>query len=101
QDLFWMQFKDQRNLFAYASQSVPYSQFGEEVPNQANYTKSSGTGAAAAIIAGAAAILISAFPLATPILIQKAMMETAMPLSHSQDLNSEGAGFINLPAACI
>ncbi|MHA1520588.1 MAG: S8 family serine peptidase, partial [Promethearchaeota archaeon] len=33
QDLFWMQFKDQRNLFAYASQSVPYSQFGEEVPN--------------------------------------------------------------------
>ncbi|MHA1513382.1 MAG: S8 family serine peptidase, partial [Candidatus Hodarchaeales archaeon] len=98
-DLFWMQFKDQRYLFDSVAQSIPYSQYGEEVPNQANYTRASGTGAAAAVVAGAAAILLGAFPLATPILIQKAIMETAQSISSSQDLNSEGAGFINIPAA--
>ncbi len=79
--------------------TFPKSQYGEEVPNQENYTKASGTGAAAAVTAGAAAILMSAFPLATPVLIQQALMESAISITTDQDLNVEGTGLINIPAA--
>ncbi|RLI62607.1 MAG: hypothetical protein DRO88_11630, partial [Promethearchaeia archaeon] len=79
--------------------TIPKTQYGEEVPNQENYTKASGTGAAAAVTAGAAAILMSAFPLATPVLIQQALMKNAIPITSDQDLNIEGAGLINIPTA--
>ena len=79
--------------------TIPKTEYGEEVPNQENYTRASGTGAAAAVVAGAAAILMSAFPLATPVLIQQALMESAISITADQDLNVEGTGLVNIPTA--
>ncbi len=81
------------------AQNIPTTQYGEVLPTQPNYTRASGTGAAAAVVAGAAALLISAYPLASPELIRMALINTATSLSQTPDLNSEGAGLINLPAA--
>ena len=81
------------------AEAIPKTTYGEEVEGQENYTRSSGTGAAAAVVAGAAAILLAAFPLATPVLIHQALIETSTSITSNQDLNTEGAGLVNVSAA--
>ena len=66
---------------------------------EGNYTRSSGSGAAAAVVAGAAALLMSAFPLASPVFIHQALIEGAVPVNDERDLNAEGAGLINVQAS--
>lgn len=74
---------------------IPRPNYG--TPINENYTKSSGTGAAAAVVAGALALLIQAFPLANPELLRTAICKTAKPILNDQ--NSEGSGLINVSAA--
>ena len=81
------------------TQNIPTTQYGEILASQPNYTRASGTGVAAAVVAGAAAVLISAFPLASPELIRMALINGAVSITQNHDLNSEGAGLINLPSA--
>ncbi|MHA1821011.1 MAG: DUF4350 domain-containing protein [Promethearchaeota archaeon] len=73
----------------------PQPQYGD--PINENYTRASGTGAAAAVVAGAIALLIQAFPLANPQILRTAICNTARVIKG--DLNSEGAGVINVSAA--
>ncbi|WP_371804745.1 S8 family serine peptidase [Candidatus Lokiarchaeum ossiferum] len=53
----------------------------------------------AAIVVGAIAILIGAFPSITPEMIKIALMKTATPLSSYANPNEEGFGLLNLVAA--
>ncbi|MFW9974604.1 MAG: S8 family serine peptidase [Candidatus Thorarchaeota archaeon] len=62
-----------------------------------NYTIADTTAASAAIIAGAAAILLQAFDRATPITLANVLRETATPIGYGA--NDGGAGLLNLPAA--
>jgi len=71
------------------------SSFGEVV--QENYSRASGTGAAAAIVAGAAALLLQEFPQATPEVLRIALTTTATPITG--DSAAEGSGLINVKAA--
>lgn len=73
----------------------PQPEYGNSIDG--NYTISSGTGAAAAVVAGAIALLIEAFPLATPELLRYALMSTANKISD--DVNAIGAGLINVSEA--
>jgi hypothetical protein len=73
----------------------PQPNYGE--PIDENYTRSSGTGAAAAVVAGAIALLIDAFPLANPYLLRNAICDTASSITGN--LNQEGNGLINVSAA--
>ncbi|MCP4760884.1 MAG: S8 family serine peptidase [archaeon] len=66
-------------------------------PINTNYTKNSGTGAAAAVVAGALALLIEAFPLANPQLLRTAICDTARSITGI--LNQEGCGILNVSAA--
>ncbi len=66
-------------------------------PVAENYTMASGTGAAAAIVAGAIALLIQVFPTVTPELMKIALRRTARPILS--DENSEGAGLLDVYAA--
>ncbi|MHA2378955.1 MAG: S8 family serine peptidase [Candidatus Thorarchaeota archaeon] len=62
-----------------------------------NYTISDTTTASAAIVAGAAAILLQAFDRATPLVLSNVLRETATPIGYGA--NDGGAGLLNLPAA--
>jgi subtilisin family serine protease len=81
--------------FTFPDNIIPRPSYGS--PINENYTKSSGTGAAAAIVAGALALLIQAFPLANPQLLRTAICTTAKPINKDQ--NAEGSGLINVSAA--
>ncbi|MHA1731408.1 MAG: DUF4350 domain-containing protein [Promethearchaeota archaeon] len=80
---------------AIPADSFPTPEYGE--PVNENYTRASGTGAASAVVAGGVAILLQAFPLATPELIRIALEKTAVKLGN--DENTEGAGLIDLVSA--
>lgn len=69
------------------------------VLQNATFLQKSSTSAAAAITAGACAILISLFPTATPEMIKIALLKTAHPLSITYDPNTYGAGTLNISAA--
>jgi len=71
------------------------SSFGEIV--QENYTKASGTGGAAAVVAGCAALLLSEFPQASPEMLRIALTSTAKVLTN--DRSAEGHGLVNVEAA--
>jgi len=62
-----------------------------------NYTVSDTTTASAAIVAGAAAILLQAFDRATPLVLSNVLRDTATPIGYGA--NDGGAGLLNLPAA--
>jgi subtilisin family serine protease len=62
-----------------------------------NYTLASSTSGAASIVAGAAALLISEFPHATPEMIRIALISTATAVTGNP--NDEGGGLFNLTAA--
>ncbi|MFW9846922.1 MAG: S8 family serine peptidase, partial [Candidatus Thorarchaeota archaeon] len=62
-----------------------------------NYTVSDTTSASAAIVAGAAAILMQAFDRATPLVLANVLRDTAIPIGYGA--NDGGAGLLNLPAA--
>ncbi len=62
-----------------------------------NYTIADTTAASAAIIAGAAAILLQAFDRATPITLANVLRDTATPIGYGA--NDGGAGLLNLQAA--
>ncbi len=62
-----------------------------------HYKVADTTAASAAIVAGAAALLMSAFDRATPIVIGNVLRETATKLAYGA--NDAGAGLLNLPAA--
>jgi subtilisin family serine protease len=64
----------------------------------ASFIQQSSSGAAAALVTGLVAILISHFPTATPEMIKIALLKTAHPLSISSDVNEEGFGLINISA---
>ncbi len=88
----------QQELFM-ISDSIPKSQFGNPLSPESNYTRASGTGAAAAVCAGGIALLLEAFPLATPVMIQQALQRGAHTISQSSDINIEGSGLIDLWAS--
>ncbi len=62
-----------------------------------NYIVADTTAASAAIVAGAAAILMQAFDRATPIVLGNVLRDTATELPYGA--NDAGAGLLNLPAA--
>lgn len=62
-----------------------------------NYTIADTTTASAAIVAGAAAILMQAFDRATPLVLSNVLRDTATPIGYGA--NDGGAGLLNLPAA--
>jgi subtilisin family serine protease len=62
-----------------------------------NYTIADTTTASAAIVAGAAAILLQAFDRATPITLANVLRDTATPIDYGA--NDGGAGLLNLQAA--
>ncbi|MFW9966983.1 MAG: S8 family serine peptidase [Candidatus Thorarchaeota archaeon] len=68
---------------------------GEEIDE--NYTIADTTTASAAIVAGAAAILLQAFDRATPLVLSNVFRDTATPIAYGA--NDGGAGLLNLPAA--
>ncbi len=69
--------------------------FGEDVDD--NYIVADSTAASAAIVAGAAALLMQAFDRATPIALANALRDTATPIEY--DGNDAGAGLLNLRGA--
>ena len=75
--------------------TFPQPEYGNSIDG--NYTMSSGTGAAASVVSGAVALLLEAFPLATPELIRYAIVSSAIQISD--DNNAVGAGLINVYAA--
>jgi subtilisin family serine protease len=62
-----------------------------------NYTQADSTAASAAIVAGAAAILMQAFDRATPIVLANTFRDTAIPLPFGG--NDAGAGLLSLSQA--
>ncbi|MFX1416394.1 MAG: S8 family serine peptidase, partial [Promethearchaeota archaeon] len=62
-----------------------------------NYTVADTTTASAAVVAGAAAILLQAFDRATPLVLSNVLRDTATPIGYGA--NDGGAGLLNLPAA--
>jgi subtilisin family serine protease len=62
-----------------------------------NYTVADTTTASAAIVAGAAAILLQAFDRATPLVLSNTLRDTATSIGYGA--NDGGAGLLNLPAA--
>jgi subtilisin family serine protease len=62
-----------------------------------NYTIADTTTASAAIVAGAAAILMEAFDRATPLVLSNVLRDTAISIGYGA--NDGGAGLLNLPAA--
>ncbi|TFG13576.1 hypothetical protein EU537_05830 [Candidatus Thorarchaeota archaeon] len=70
-------------------------QLGESVDDY--YVRGDTTAASAAIVAGAASLLMEAFDRATPIVIANTLRDTATPLDYGA--NDAGAGLLNLPAA--
>jgi len=68
---------------------------GEEIDDY--YKVADTTSASAAIVAGAAAILMQAFDRATPIVLGNVLRDTATILPYGA--NDAGAGLLNLPAA--
>jgi subtilisin family serine protease len=62
-----------------------------------NYTIADTTTASAAIVAGAAAILLQAFDRATPLVLSNVLRDTATSIGYGA--NDGGAGLLNLPAA--
>ncbi|HMF34195.1 MAG TPA: DUF4350 domain-containing protein [Candidatus Lokiarchaeia archaeon] len=77
--------------------SLPTPNYGTPVGD--NYTMASGTAAAAAVVAGAIALLIQVFPSVTPELMKIALMRTAHPITGNE--NVEGAGLIDVYAAYL
>ncbi len=86
--------------FGYENFYIPEGTFPEPeygtIINE-NYTMASGTGAAAAVVSGAIALLLEVFPLATPELLRYALVSTTIQVSN--DKNTVGAGLINIYAA--
>ncbi|MHA1576536.1 MAG: S8 family serine peptidase, partial [Candidatus Thorarchaeota archaeon] len=68
---------------------------GEDIDDY--YKVADTTSASAAIVAGAAAILMEAFDRATPIVLGNVLRDTATTLPYGA--NDAGAGLLNLPAA--
>lgn len=66
-------------------------------PLDENYTTHSSTSAACAVVAGAVALLLDAYPLATPESLKTALLQTARPLTT--EWNVEGAGVIDVASA--
>lgn len=81
------------------TENLPKSSYGNPLSEDSNYTQSSGTGAAAAVSAGAIALLLEKFPLAPPALIQQALQTTAYSISPIKDVNAQGAGLLNVLGA--
>ncbi|MHA2000464.1 MAG: S8 family serine peptidase [Promethearchaeota archaeon] len=98
-NMLWEMMDKNFDAISSTLETFPKSTYGEPLSYNGNYTRASGTGPAAAVVAGAVAILLSAFPMVTPALIHQSIMETATPIHIEQDLNSEGKGLINVEAA--
>ncbi|MGH2756713.1 MAG: S8 family serine peptidase [Actinomycetota bacterium] len=62
------------------------------------YFKGTGTSQAAAVVSGAVALLLEQRPALTPDQVRKLLISTATPLP-SADVQSQGAGMVNLAAA--
>ncbi len=75
--------------------TFPEPEYGTTINE--NYTMASSTGAAAAVVSGAIALLLEVFPLATPELLRYALVSTTIQVSN--DKNTVGAGLINIYAA--
>ncbi len=75
--------------------TFPQPEYGSIIDG--NYTMASGTGAASSVTSGAIALLLEAFPLATPELIRYALISTTIQISD--DKNAVGTGLINVSAS--
>jgi serine protease AprX len=64
------------------------------------FFRGSGTSQATAVVAGAAALLLSAHPSLTPEQVKWALAATAMPLAPA-DANAEGAGMLDVNRASL
>ncbi len=64
-----------------------------------DYIPLTGTSMAAPVVAGAAALLRQAFPLATALEIKAAIQATAVKLTHVQGIHATGNGFLDVLAA--
>ncbi len=82
-------------LEASATEAFPRPTFGDVV--QENYSRASGTSGAAAIVAGAAALLLQEFPQASPEVLRIALTSSATPISG--DRSAEGSGLVDVAAA--
>ncbi len=82
-------------LEAAATDMFPRPTFGDII--QENYSRASGTSGAAAIVAGAAALLLQEFPQASPEALRIALTSTAVPITG--DRSAEGSGLIDVAAA--
>jgi serine protease AprX len=83
-----------RNPGSYADVTYPSAQVG------ARFFKGTGTSQAAAVVSGAAALILSKYPSATPDQVKKLLTSTATPLGVRGRLNRcYGAGTLNLSEA--
>ncbi|HEX9774648.1 MAG TPA: S8 family serine peptidase [Actinomycetota bacterium] len=82
------------------SLDAPGSNVAEHFPNVIDgaYRKGSGTSASAAVVSGAAALMLQTDPATTPDRVKHAMRATASPAA-SADPNATGAGALNVMAA--
>lgn len=80
---------EQSELYYNPTQIISYS--------KGNYIPESGTSMATPVVAGSVALLLQAFPHASPQTIRAALMETAV--NNQQPEYVQGAGFINVTAA--
>jgi serine protease AprX len=76
--------------------SFPIGGFGTPLSENENYTTATGTFAAAGYVAGAAALLLQAFPFLSPEALRVGMMKTAIDLG--EDPNTQGAGLLDANA---
>mgnify|MGYP005844869057 CR=1 FL=1 len=76
--------------------SFPSGGFGTPLSENENYTTATGTFAAAGYLAGAAALLLQAFPFLSPEALRVGMMKTAIDLG--EDPNTQGAGLLDANA---
>nr|MDO8081736.1 S8 family serine peptidase [Candidatus Freyarchaeota archaeon] len=76
--------------------SIPTGGYGTPLNENGNYTTATGTLAATAYAAGAAALLLQAFPFLSPEALRVGMMRTAIDLG--EDPNTQGAGRLDANA---
>ena len=83
-----------RNPGSYADVTYPSARVG------ARFFKGTGTSQAAAVVSGAAALILSKYPSATPNQVKELLTSTATPLSVDGELDRcDGAGTLNLSEA--
>lgn len=76
--------------------SFPIGGLGTPLSENENYTTATGTFAAAGYVAGAAALLLEAFPFLNPEALRVGMMKTAIDLG--EDSNTQGMGLLDANA---